>query len=98
LLFNAQQRVVVLDPAMISIRNVENPRGLPSNSGQNPRPVLVLNKAGVPGGLTPDLLAVSQRHRRPRAGFWGWDANRPPLLPIRSQAMPLTPWGACLRH
>ncbi len=51
LLFNAQQRVIVLDPTMISLRNVEKLRGLPGGSGQNPRPVLILNKAGVPGGL-----------------------------------------------
>ncbi len=56
LLFNAQQRVIVLDPTMISLRNVETLRSLPGGSGQTPRPVLVLNKAGVPGGLAQGFI------------------------------------------
>lgn len=56
LLFNAQRRVIILDPTMISIRNVEKLRALPVGSGQNPYPVLVLNKAGVPGGLSREFI------------------------------------------
>jgi pilus assembly protein CpaE len=56
LLFNAQQRVIVLDPTMISLRNVESLRSLPGGSGQTPRPLLVLNKAGVPGGLAREFI------------------------------------------
>ncbi|MDE2239849.1 MAG: hypothetical protein KGJ73_07950 [Rhodospirillales bacterium] len=51
LLFNVQQRVIVLDPTLISLRNVEKLHTLPIGSGQEPRPLLVLNKAGVQGGL-----------------------------------------------
>ena len=56
LLFNAQQRVIVLDPTLISMRNLEKLLGLPGGSGQAPRPLLVLNKTGAPGGLTRNFI------------------------------------------
>lgn len=56
LVFNAQQRVIVLDPTMISLRNVEKLCALPGCSGLAPRPLLVLNKGGVPGGLAREFI------------------------------------------
>ncbi|HTQ71440.1 MAG TPA: hypothetical protein VMH92_08115 [Acidocella sp.] len=56
LLLNAPQRVIVLDPTMISLRNVEKLRSLPGGAGQTPHAVLVLNKAGAPGGLSRDFI------------------------------------------
>lgn len=56
LLFNAQQSVIVLDPTLISIRNMERLHGLPGGSSQAPRPLLVLNKAGAPGGLSQSFI------------------------------------------
>jgi pilus assembly protein CpaE len=51
LLFHAQQRVIIMDPSMISIRNLERLLKLP----HRPAPsgiIVVLNKAGTPGGLS----------------------------------------------
>lgn len=56
LLFNAQQRVIVMDPSMISIRNLERLLSLPGGSNQNPRMLVVLNKAGAPGGLAQSYM------------------------------------------
>ncbi len=63
LLFNAQQRVIVMDPTMISIRNLERLLSLPGGSSQSPRALTVLNKAGAPGGLTQSYMeqAMGQR-------------------------------------
>jgi pilus assembly protein CpaE len=49
LLFHAQQRVIIMDPSMISIRNLERLLRLPDASSGT---VIVLNKAGTPGGLS----------------------------------------------
>lgn len=56
LLFNAQQRVIVLDPTLISLRNVERLLTLAGGSGQTARPLLVLNKAGAQGGLSQNFM------------------------------------------
>ncbi|MDE1906737.1 MAG: AAA family ATPase [Rhodospirillales bacterium] len=56
LLFNAQQRVIVLDPTLISLRNVERLLTLTGGSGQAQHPLLVLNKAGAQGGLTQNFM------------------------------------------
>jgi pilus assembly protein CpaE len=56
LLYNAQQRVIVLDPTMVSVRNLERLLALPGGSSQSPRVVLVLNKAGTPGGLAQGYM------------------------------------------
>lgn len=51
LLFNAQRRVIVLDPTEISLRHAQAWMSLPGGSAQAPRPLLLLNKAGMQGGL-----------------------------------------------
>jgi pilus assembly protein CpaE len=56
LLFIAQQRVIVLDPSMISIRNLEKLLTLPGGPSQSPRVMVVLNKAGTPGGLSQTYM------------------------------------------
>jgi len=50
--FVSQQRVIVMDPSMIAIRNLERLLTLPAGPNQSPRPIVVLNKANAPGGLT----------------------------------------------
>jgi pilus assembly protein CpaE len=47
----AQQKVVVVDPTMLAIRNFEKISLLPRSPLQSPRQILVLNHAGRPGGL-----------------------------------------------
>ncbi|MGE4483258.1 hypothetical protein [Acidocella sp.] len=56
LLFHAQQRVVVLDPSIVSIHNVVKLQDLPGDEGAEPWPTLVLNKAGIPGGLAQSFI------------------------------------------
>lgn len=56
LLFYAQQRVIVLDPSMIAIRNLEKLLALPAGPAQSPRAMIVLNKAGTPGGLSQSYM------------------------------------------
>ena len=52
LLDQAQQRVVVMQPTLASVREVLRLLALPVGSEQARRPILVLNRAGRPGGLT----------------------------------------------
>lgn len=54
--FLAEQRVIVVDPTMLSIRNFERIAGMPHCPAQSPKPVLVLNHAGRAGGLTQDFM------------------------------------------
>ncbi|WP_297494595.1 cellulose synthase operon protein YhjQ/BcsQ [Acidocella sp.] len=56
LLFNVQQRIIVMDPSMISIRNLTRLMTLPGGSSQSTRVMLVLNKAGAPGGLAQSYM------------------------------------------
>jgi pilus assembly protein CpaE len=56
LLFNAQQRIIVMDPSMISIRNLGRLMTLQGGSTQSARVLLVLNKAGAPGGLSQNYM------------------------------------------
>jgi pilus assembly protein CpaE len=56
LMFNAQQRVIVMDPSMISIRNLSRLMTLPGGSSQSTRVFLVLNHAGAPGGLAQSYM------------------------------------------
>jgi pilus assembly protein CpaE len=56
LLFNAQQRVIVMDPSMISIRNLGRLMTLQGGSAQSTRVLLVLNKAGTPGGPSQSYM------------------------------------------
>ena len=51
-----QQRVIVMDPSMISVRNLERLQALARNYPQTSRPLVVLNKAQVPGGLSQSYL------------------------------------------
>jgi pilus assembly protein CpaE len=51
LIYMAHQRVMVLDPTILSIRNLERLNAVPGNDSQSPRTILVLNQAGRPGGL-----------------------------------------------
>jgi pilus assembly protein CpaE len=51
LLLHAQQRVIIMDPSMISIRNLERLLRLPDGPSPS-NVVVVLNKAGTPGGLS----------------------------------------------
>ena len=48
----AQQKVIVLDPTTLSIRNFEKIARLAHSPMQSPKLVLVLNHAGGPGGLS----------------------------------------------
>jgi pilus assembly protein CpaE len=52
----AHQRVMVLDPTILSIRNLERINLLPSHNSQAPRPILVLNQASRPGGLNQEYM------------------------------------------
>lgn len=52
LLDHAHQRVLVMQPTLASIREVLRLVALPAGSEQARRPILVLNRAGRPGGLT----------------------------------------------
>jgi pilus assembly protein CpaE len=52
LLFMAHQRIIVVDPSMVAIRNLERLMAMPGGPLQSPRVILVLNRAGCVGGLT----------------------------------------------
>jgi pilus assembly protein CpaE len=56
LLFIAQQRVIVLDPSMVAVRNLEKLLALPGGPTQSPRALVVLNKAGTSGGLSQSYM------------------------------------------
>ena len=46
------QRVVVLEPSLIGVRDTLRLLALPAGPTQTQRPIVVLNRTGVPGGLT----------------------------------------------
>jgi pilus assembly protein CpaE len=46
------QRILVMDPSLASIRDTVRLLGLPKGIGQDQRAVVVLNRMGQPGGLT----------------------------------------------
>ncbi len=46
------QRILVMDPSLASIRDTVRLLGLPKGAGQDQRAVVVLNRMGQPGGLT----------------------------------------------
>lgn len=67
MLDRAHQRVLVMQPTLVSVREVLRLLALPAGSEQARRPVLVLNRAGRPGslsipqvrqalGLEPDII------------------------------------------
>ncbi|MDR3520503.1 MAG: cellulose synthase operon protein YhjQ/BcsQ [Acidocella sp.] len=53
----AQQRVIILDPSIMSLRNFERLTAQPANPGT--RTTLVLNQAGRPYGLTQKFMEQS---------------------------------------
>jgi len=56
LLHLAHQRIVVLDPTILAIRNLERLAQLPAAPHQNPKPILVLNQAGRPFGMSQAFM------------------------------------------
>jgi pilus assembly protein CpaE len=52
----AQQRVIVLDPTILAIRNLERLNHLPGNPAQSAKPILVLNQAGRPFGMSQSFM------------------------------------------
>jgi pilus assembly protein CpaE len=46
------QRILVMDPSLAAIRDTVRLMGLPKGPGQDQRAVVVLNRMGVPGGLS----------------------------------------------
>jgi len=56
LLHLAHQRVIVLDPTILAIRNLERLSQLPAAPHQNPKPILVLNQAGRPFGMSQNFM------------------------------------------
>jgi pilus assembly protein CpaE len=89
LLFNAQQRIIVMDPSMISIRNLGRLMTLPGGSSQSTRVFLVLNRAGAPGGLAQSYMEQTMGLR--------FDAVIPDLPRIVPRATQLGSQAAALR-
>ncbi len=56
LLALAHQRVIVLDPTILAIRNLERLNHLPANPLQSPKAILVLNQAGRPFGMSQAFM------------------------------------------
>jgi pilus assembly protein CpaE len=52
----AHQRVMVLDPTILSIRNLERLNQLPGDGTHSVKTILVLNQAGRPGGLNREYM------------------------------------------
>jgi pilus assembly protein CpaE len=52
MLYLATQKVMIVDPSMVSIRNLERMLNMPAGPQQSPRVLMVLNQAGRPGGLS----------------------------------------------
>ena len=52
LLDQVDQRILVMDPSLAAIRDTVRLLSLPKGPGQDQRAVVVLNRAGVPGGLS----------------------------------------------
>jgi pilus assembly protein CpaE len=59
LLFVANQRIIVMDPSTMALRNFERVNALPASAKQVAKPLLVLNHAGRPGGLTQKSMEQS---------------------------------------
>jgi pilus assembly protein CpaE len=56
LLHLAHQRVIVLDPTILAIRNLERLNYLPTNPLQSSKAILVLNQAGRPFGMSQSFM------------------------------------------
>jgi pilus assembly protein CpaE len=48
----ADQRILVMDPSLASVRDTVRLLGLPKGPSQDQRAVIVLNRAGMPGGMS----------------------------------------------
>lgn len=59
LLDSAQQRVLVVDPTVIAIRNMERILAMQDNLVPAHRPLIVLNKAGTSGGLAQAYMETT---------------------------------------
>jgi pilus assembly protein CpaE len=59
LLFVANQRIIVMDPSTMALRNYERVVTLPASAKQAPKPLMVLNHAGRPGGLSQKSMEQS---------------------------------------
>ena len=59
LLFLAHQRIIVIDPSVVAMRNLERMLELPAGPLQSPGVILVLNRAGGPGGLSQSSMEQS---------------------------------------
>lgn len=78
----AQQRVIVMEPTLACVRDALRLLMLPPGSGQASRPLLVLNRAGRPGGLStakitevmkqePDVVIPDQARKVEEAATLG---------------------------
>jgi pilus assembly protein CpaE len=56
LLHLAHQRVIVLDPSILAIRNLERLNHLPANAIHSAKPILVLNQAGRPFAMSQAFM------------------------------------------
>ncbi len=56
LLYLAHRRIIILDPSFVSIRNLSRFVALPANPQQSAQPILVLNQADRPGGLSQSKM------------------------------------------
>jgi pilus assembly protein CpaE len=52
----AQQRIIVVDPTMLAIRNFQKISDMARSPAQSPLSILVLNQAGHPGGLSQTTM------------------------------------------
>ena len=55
-LYMAHQRVIVVDPSMAALRNLSRLQEMPAGPLQSPHAILVLNRAGCPGGLAQSVI------------------------------------------
>lgn len=53
----AQRRILVMEPTIVSMRDTLRLLALPTSTAPTPRPIIVLNKADQPGGLSRKQVA-----------------------------------------
>lgn len=63
LLDEARQRVVVMEPTLQAVRDALRLLALPMGAQQVRRPLLVLNKVGAPGTMTPRQIETALEHK-----------------------------------
>jgi pilus assembly protein CpaE len=59
----AHQRVLVMEPTLVSVRDTLRMLALPQGPQQTRRPVLVLNRVGKAGGLTRKQIEDALKHK-----------------------------------